>query len=88
MESRVSISLIAHHIINFIWCISWFNVDHNQDRVYCSPLKSQGVLITNGDENHLCRASLRKSHKISLKAHRHACVHGVGTLVARPEKLP
>ena len=30
---------------------------------------------TSGDENHLCGASLRKSHKISLKAHRHAC-HG------------
>ena len=45
-------------------------------------------IITSGDENHLCGASLRKSHKISLKAHRHACAHGVGTPIARPEKLP
>ena len=30
---------------------------------------------------------LRKSHEISLKAHRHACAHGVGTPIARPEKL-
>ena len=43
---------------------------------------------TSGDENHLCGASLRKGHKISLKAHRHACAHGVGTPIARPEKLP
>ena len=43
---------------------------------------------TRGDENHLCGASLRKSHKISLKAHRHVCVHGVCTPIARPEKLP
>ena len=28
-------------------------------------------LITSGDENHLCGASLCESHKISLKAHRH-----------------
>ena len=47
--------------------------------------------ITSGDENHLCGASLRKSHKIS---HRHtcACAHWVGKLTpiaqARPEKLP
>ena len=27
-------------------------------------------------------------HKISLKAHRYACTHGVGTPTARPEKLP
>ena len=45
------------------------------------------MIITSGDENHLCGASLRKSHKISLKAHRHACTHGVGTPIARPEKL-
>ena len=44
--------------------------------------------ITSGDENHLCGASLCESHKISLKAHRHACAHGVGTPIARPEKLP
>ena len=42
-------------------------------------------IITSGDENHLCGASLRKSHKISLKAHGHACAHGVGTPIARPE---
>ena len=29
------------------------------------------VSITSGDENHLCRVSLCKSHKISLKAQRH-----------------
>ena len=48
------------------------------------------VTITSCDENHLCRASLHKSHKlkISLKAHGHACAHGVGTPIARPEKLP
>ena len=45
-------------------------------------------IITSGDENHLCRASLRQSHKISkLKAHRYACAHGVGTPIARTEKL-
>ena len=44
--------------------------------------------IASGDENHPCGASLRESHKISLKAHRHACVHGVGAPIARPEKLP
>ena len=44
--------------------------------------------ITSGDENHLCGASLRKSHKISLKAHRHAYAQWVGTPIARPEKLP
>ena len=43
---------------------------------------------TSGDENHLCGASLRQSHKISLKAHRYACSHGVGTPIARPERLP
>ena len=39
---------------------------------------------TSGDENHLCGASLRESHKISLKAHR----HGVRAPIAKPEKLP
>ena len=45
------------------------------------------IIITSGDENHLCGASLRKSHKIS---HRHACAHWAGKLtpIARPEKLP
>ena len=33
--------------------------------------------ITSGDENHLCGASLRKGHKISLKAHR-VCMHTWG----------
>ena len=28
------------------------------------------------------------SHKISLKAHRYVCAHGVGTPIARTEKLP
>ena len=37
------------------------------------------IILTSGDENHLCGASLRENHKISLKAHRHACTHGVGT---------
>ena len=46
------------------------------------------LCITSGDENHLCGASLRESHKISSKAHRHAYVHGVGAPIARPEKLP
>ena len=40
-------------------------------------------MITSGDENHLCGASLRRSHKISLKAHRHACTYGVGTPIAK-----
>ena len=45
-------------------------------------------IITSGDENHLCGASLRQSHKISkLKAHRYAYAHGVGTPIARTEKL-
>ena len=45
-------------------------------------------ILTSGDENHLCGVGLRKSHKISSKAHRHACAHRVGTPIARPEKLP
>ena len=43
---------------------------------------------TSGDENHLCGTNLRQSHKISLKAHRYACAHRVGTPIARTEKLP
>ena len=48
------------------------------------------VLYTSSDENHLCGASLRENHKISLKAHRHTRAHGVGTPTAtcRSEKLP
>ena len=43
--------------------------------------------VTSGDENHLCGVSLRKSHKISLKAHRHVCTRGVCTPIARCKKL-
>ena len=57
-------------------------------RIYIYILARVYTLDTSGDENHLCGASLRKSHKISLKAHRHACAHWVGTPIARPEKLP
>ena len=53
-----------------------------------TTLQSLKKIHTSADENHLCGASLRTSHKISLKAHRHACAHGVGTPIARPEKLP
>ena len=48
----------------------------------CGHRATSMLLITSGDENHLCRASLRESHKISLKAYRHA--HGVGTLSRFP----
>ena len=33
------------------------------------------IIITSGDENHLCRASLHENHKVSLKAQK----HGAGT---------
>ena len=58
-----------------------------------NPTRSKGsteimfLKYTSGDENHLCGASLCKSHKISLKVHRHACAHGFGTPIATPEKL-
>ena len=45
------------------------------------------VFYTSSDENHLCGASLRENHKISLKD-RHTRAHGVGTPTARSEKLP
>ena len=46
------------------------------------PIRCTCIFTTSGDENNLCGASLRKSHKISLKAHWHACAHGVGTPIA------
>ena len=43
--------------------------------LHTTSRKKDFLQYTSGDENHLCRASLHESHKISLKAHRHA--HGV-----------
>ena len=50
-----------------------------------SPRINFCKVSTSGDENHLCGASLCQSHKIP---HRYACAHGVGTPIARTEKLP
>ena len=68
-----------------IYCVYTVTVLASQLVVYH---KVSVKFNTSGDENHLCRASLHKSHKISLKAHGHTYTHGVGTLIARPEKLP
>ena len=45
------------------------------------------IIITSGDEKHLYRASLRKNHKISLKAQRHGAWADIPKYVSQL-KLP
>ena len=44
-------------------------VDSHPLKLKVSILYKCVITITSGDENHLCGASLHKSHKISLNAH-------------------